>query len=156
MRQSPAGSEPCLRLIYAIPDAGVSCEWVVLLNADATDITFLDENDDAARYFLPKLSLTALKPLVLKKSLPIYPPIAAAAHVSGDVRIQVNVGPDGKASKPVALSGPPMLLETSIEAVEYYWKFHPLQIGNRTVPFQAEILFRFSYTGITASVSSLP
>src|SRR3569832_153118 len=36
----PAGSGPCVRLIYSVPDAEVSCEWTVLLNAAATDLTF--------------------------------------------------------------------------------------------------------------------
>jgi len=39
----PAGSGPCVRLAYSVPEAEVSCEWTVLLNAKATDLTFLDE-----------------------------------------------------------------------------------------------------------------
>jgi hypothetical protein len=62
----PAGSGPCVKLIYSVPDADVSCEWVVALSADGTDVTFLDENDDAARYFMPKLFATTLEPFVLK------------------------------------------------------------------------------------------
>jgi len=152
----PAGSGPCVKLIYSVPDAGVSCEWVVVLNADATDVTFLDENDDAAHYFMPKLYATALKPLVLRKSLPVYPPIAGAAHVEGDVKVKIPVAADGKSSKPVVISGPPMLVQTSLDTAESYWKFKPLQIGQRTVPYEAEILFRFSYAGFSASIGSVP
>jgi len=138
----PAGSGPCVKLVYSVPDAAVSCEWVVALNADATDVTFLDENDDAAHYFMPKLFSAGLQHLVIKKSEPVYPPIAAAACVQGDVKIKALVGVDGKAATPVLLSGPPMLQQTSADAARS-WQFKPLQIGARAVPYQAEVLFRF-------------
>ena len=46
----PATDEKCVEVIYNVPAAEVRCSWVVLLNADATDGQFLDENDDAATY----------------------------------------------------------------------------------------------------------
>jgi hypothetical protein len=160
----PAGSGPCVRLIYSVPDAGVSCEWSVLLNADATDVTFLDENDDAAHYFMPLLSTAALSGLVANKSMPTYPPIAVAAHVEGDVKLYAIVGVDGKPSRVMQIGGAPMLTQTAIDACDL-WQFRPLQIGDRTVPFVTMVLFHFSNprmdtstfkTTFTGSVTSTP
>lgn len=139
----PAGSGPCVKLIYSVPDAGVACEWIVLLNADATDVTFLDENDDAAHYFMPRLSTAALSRLVANKSMPKYPAIAVAAHVEDDVKVYAIVGVDGKPSKVVQIGGAPMLTQAAIDAC-YLWQFKPLQIGDRTVPFVTMVLFHFS------------
>ena len=151
----PAGSGACLRVIYAVPEAAVSCEWVVLLNTDGSDVTFLDENDDAAHYFLVKLSAAAAKPLVLNKREPVYPPIAGAAHVQGDVKVEILIRANGRTSMGEA-TGPPMLTGASTDAARD-WDFKPLQIGNRTVPYQTEIVFHFTSSGlITGLVTSTP
>jgi TonB family protein len=152
----PAGSGPCLRLIYAVPDASVSCEWVLVLSADAKDVTFLDENDDAARYFMPKLSPAAVKSLVQVRHLPVYPPIAQAARVQGDVKLPILVRPDGNfsATSPI---GPPMLTQAAVDALSE-WRFKPLQIGSRAVAFEAEIIFHFEGSGFPSggTVQSTP
>jgi hypothetical protein len=49
-----------------------------------------------------------------------------------------------------------MLVQTSLDTAESYWRFKPLQIGNRSVPFEAEILFRFAYSGFSGSVGTVP
>ena len=149
----PAGTGPCVHLIYSVPDAGVACEWTVILNADATDITFLDENDDAAHYFMPRLSTAALSRLVANKSMPKYPPIAVAAHVEGDVKLYAIVGVDGKPSNVVQIGGAPMLTQAAIDAC-YLWQFKPLQIGDRTVPFVTMVLFHFSNPRMDTSTFS--
>jgi TonB family protein len=139
---APIGGGPCVRLIYATPDAGVSCEWVVALTADASDVTFLDENDDAARYFMPRLSLAAAHLLMLNQSPAVYPAIARAAHVQGTVKLQVLVGPDGRTPSIQAISGPPMLTGSARDAAQNV-KFKPLQIGGRSVAFQTEMVYHF-------------
>ena len=152
----PAGSGPCVRLIYAVPDAEVACEWVVVLNADATDVTFLDENDDAARYFMPRLSAAAVKQLLQARVMPAYPPIAQAAHVQGPVKVPILVRPDGNFSATTP-TGPPMLTQACIDAVGG-WKFKPLQIGSRFVAFEAVVTFQFESSGFSSggTVASIP
>jgi TonB family protein len=153
---TPGNNRPCLRVIYTDPDAGVSCEWVVLLDQDGATGSILDENDDAAHYFMQKLTPETARPLVLKRGDPVYPPIAIAAHVQGDVKMQVVVGPDGKPVVAVIVSGPPMLNGAAREAVGG-WTFQPLQIGTRAVMFQTEITFRFTTSGPPfGKISSIP
>jgi TonB family protein len=132
-------------VIYQVPEAEVSSEWVVLLNEDGSS-TIIEQNDDATRYFLQKLSPDETKPLVLTRKNAKYPPIAAAAHVSGEVKFQVVVGPDGKLTKAVLISGPEMLRASAIETLKT-WAFKPLTIGTRAVPFRTEVTFRFVTSG---------
>jgi hypothetical protein len=144
-----------MRVIYQAPDAGVSCEWVVLLSPDGTSGSILDQNEDATRYFLDRISADDAKPLVLTRRLPIYPPIAVAALVKGDVKFQLVVGPDGKfVGNPV--SGPPMLTGAATDAIKG-WTFKPLILGGRAVSFQTEVTFHFATTGGPfSSVTSTP
>jgi hypothetical protein len=152
---APPGSGACVRLIYTVPDAGASCEWVVLLKDDGSDVTILDENDDAAHYFLVKLSAAAARQLLVSSREPVYPPIARAAHVEGNVKLQILVSADGKTTVD-GVTGPPMLTATSTEAARD-WRLKPLQIGNRTVPYQTEIVFHFGVSGRSTGMdASIP
>ena len=46
---------------------------------------------------------------VAESSLPAYPPMARAAHVTGDVTVQVTFNPDGVVAQNQIISGPEML-----------------------------------------------
>ena len=151
---APAGSGPCVHLIYAVPDAEVSCEWTILLNSDGTDVTFLDENDDAAHYFMPKLSAAALKLLIISRSLPTYPAIARAAHVQGEVKLSILVRTDGNFSA-MTISGPPMLIQAAQDALRD-WRFKPLMIGERASSYEAVIPFQFEPNGSSLGGTTIP
>jgi len=155
--QAPAeGNRPCLRVIYSVPDAEVTCEWVVLLDQDGANGAILEQNDDATHYFMQKLSANEAKPLVIKRSTPVYPAIAEAAHVQGDVKLQVIVGPDGKPATVTVISGNGMLTGAARDAVRG-WTFKPFQIGTRTVSFQTEVTFHYTTAGMNlSSISSTP
>ena len=47
---------------------------------------------------------------------PAYPPIAAAAHASGDVKVQVVIDKDGTVIAAAAIGGHPLLQATSVTA----------------------------------------
>lgn len=152
----PDNAGPCLRVIYRVAEADVSCEWVVLLDKDGSNGTILDQNDDATHYFMHKLSPESLKPLVLTRSEPTYPPIAIAAHLQGVVQFQIVVSPAGKPLSAAVISGPPMLTGAAKEAIAG-WTFKPLQIGTRAVPFQTMITFNFvSLDPPIVKVTSIP
>src|SRR5580698_9034843 len=48
----------------------------------------------------------------------IYPPIALAAHVSGDVVLKIALRPDDVIDSVEVVSGPPMLRQTAIESIK--------------------------------------
>ena len=63
---------------------------------------------------------------------PIYPPIARAAHVTGNVILLVEFSQDGSVKESRALSGPEMLKASAHDYV-VSWKANPYA-GSRTCP----------------------
>ena len=61
---------------------------------------------------------------VKSKVAPVYPELAKQMSVSGTVKVQVTVAPNGsvKAAKP--LGGHPLLIESAVDAVKK-WKYEP-------------------------------
>jgi protein TonB len=88
--------------------------------------------------------------------MPVYPPIAAAAHVSGQIEIQIVVGLDGKITNVGMPVGPAMLRASAVEAVKE-WTFKPYRIGTHPVPFTTLITFQFTTTGThSEKIQSIP
>jgi TonB family protein len=59
-----------------------------------------------------RISLSKLSP-------PTYPPLARQAHISGEVRLEVRIHPDGSVESVSAQSGPAMLIPTSVESAKH-------------------------------------
>jgi TonB family protein len=76
---------------------------------------------------------------------PIYPPIAAAARVEGDVVISVVIDAQGRVSSEKVVSGPAMLQQSALDAVKK-WQFAPFALNDTpasvsatlTIPFHLE------------------
>jgi TonB family protein len=138
----PQTEERCVEIFYEVPEEAVRCSWVVLLNADGTDGKFLDENDDTDRYMRLKVTKDEAAALVDTRKKPAYPPIAVASGVAGAVILDVLVGKTGEVQKARIVSGHPMLQGASIDAARS-WKFKPMMVGARTVPYEIQLVFTF-------------
>ncbi len=142
----PKTQETCVEVFYEVPAESVRCSWVVQLNGDGADGTFLDENDDAERYMLRMVSQDEARALIVSRQKPVFPPIAIMAHVNGAVVMQVLVDGTGKVQKVTVLSGPAMEQEAALEAARG-WHFKPLVIGTRAVPYEVQLAFTFQTQG---------
>jgi len=81
---------------------------------------------------------------IAKLKAPIYPPIALAAHVYGDVTLNITIRPDGKPATVDVKSGPPMLQQAAVESARQSL-FQPLfehagQVHELIYRFQAHQL----------------
>jgi TonB family protein len=56
--------------------------------------------------------------LIVNLPPPVYPPIARAARVSGDVEVSFQLRADGTVVTAEAVSGPPMLRQAAIDGVK--------------------------------------
>ncbi len=80
-----------------------------------------------------------------QKTDPLYPPIAAAARIEGDVVISVVVDTNGQVASEKVLSGPAMLQQAALDAVKK-WQFAPFTADGTamrvtttlTIPFHLE------------------
>ena len=61
---------------------------------------------------------------MIKQVHPTYPPEAVRRHIEGTVIVSIEVDKNGKVEKAKAVSGPPELLQTSMEAARQY-QFEP-------------------------------
>lgn len=142
----PKTQETCVGVFYQVPAESVRCSWVVLLNANGTDGTFLDENQDAARYMVRMVSEDEATTVIRSRDKPLYPAIAQAAHISGVVAIDVLVDRSGNLQKALVVSGPPMLLAAALEAAKS-WRFKPLVVGSQGLPYMVQLAFSFHTNG---------
>jgi len=73
---------------------------------------------------------------------PIYPPIAKAAHISGDVHLAVTIEADGKVSGVKTISGPAMLMGAAIDAVKS-WTYAPFEVAGTAERVTTEVTVPF-------------
>jgi TonB family protein len=75
----------------------------------------------------------------------IYPAIAQAAHVQGDVVIRLTIDPSGRVSATKVLSGPPLLRQAAIDALKQ-WTYKPFEVNGApaTVITDATVKFELS------------
>jgi protein TonB len=62
---------------------------------------------------------------VKSKTLPVYPELARRMNVSGKVKIEIVVAPDGHVKSTRVVGGHPLLVQTCQDAVKE-WKFVPM------------------------------
>ena len=78
--------------------------------------------------------------LVLPK--PVYPPIAAAAHASGQVSVKVILDVDGKVIAAAAIGGHPLLQATSVRAARDA-VFTPTKLNGQPIKVTGVIVYNF-------------
>lgn len=61
---------------------------------------------------------------VKTKVSPMYPELARKMNVSGTVKVQVTIAPNGSVKSAKALGGHPLLIDPAVDAVKK-WKYEP-------------------------------
>jgi TonB family protein len=56
--------------------------------------------------------------VLIKLSPPLYPPLAREARIGGDVKIQIEIRPDGSAASVGVISGHPLLKQAALESAQ--------------------------------------
>jgi TonB family protein len=77
-----------------------------------------------------------------KRVEPVYPITARAAHISGDVVVELIVDEEGDVLSARAISGHPLLKEAALNAA-WDWKFSPTIYQGRPVKVIGQIEFHF-------------
>jgi TonB family protein len=78
-----------------------------------------------------------------QRSEPQYPPDALAAHVTGEVVLEVVVGPDGLVASIRTVSGDPALAASAADAVRA-WRYEPYRLQGRPAEFQTDVTLKFA------------
>ncbi|HKP83618.1 MAG TPA: energy transducer TonB [Pyrinomonadaceae bacterium] len=80
---------------------------------------------------------------VLELPKPKYPAIARAAHVSGQVSVQLLIDVDGTVLEAVAVSGHPLLYGASVQAAKNA-RFSPTKLEGKPVKVAGVIVYNFA------------
>ena len=71
----------------------------------------------------------------------VYPPIAIAAHLQGVVILRVNFSTTGSVSSVESISGPQMLVDSTIEQLNG-WQFHTNAVGDQSCQSLVVVKYR--------------
>jgi TonB family protein len=74
---------------------------------------------------------------------PLYPAVAIAGHISGTVVLHAIIGRDGTVQQVEYVSGPPLLLKASMEAVKQ-WVYEPTTLNGHPVEVDSTISVVFT------------
>lgn len=93
-----------------------------------------------------RVSQGVLQGNLLHQVQPQYPPIARAARISGSVVIKATIGKDGTMTGLQVMSGPPMLINSALEAVKQ-WRYKPWVLNGEAVDVETVITVNFNLSG---------
>src|SRR5271156_5991767 len=77
---------------------------------------------------------------------PVYPAIARTAHISGTVVLHALIAKDGTIERLQVVSGPPLLLKSSMDAVQQ-WVYRPTLVNGEPALVDTTISVVFSLDG---------
>jgi protein TonB len=80
---------------------------------------------------------------LIHKVLPVYPPLAKMTRVSGTVHLTGIIGTDGTIRDLHVESGPPLLIQTTLEAVRQ-WVYQPTLLSGKPVEVVTSINVTFT------------
>ena len=91
----------------------------------------------------PAPSEAALVPPKLLKAVnPVYPPDAMRGYITGDVRVDAVVDPDGRIGALKILGGPMLLRQAAVDALKQY-EYAPATQAGRAVPAHVNVTVKF-------------
>jgi protein TonB len=72
----------------------------------------------------------------------VYPQLAKAQHVSGDVKVDALIDETGRVTAMKIVSGPALLHQAAMEAVRQ-WKYRPATLDGKPVPMHLTVTVQF-------------
>jgi TonB family protein len=91
----------------------------------------------------PSAMSQSVEPIqVLKRVSPLYPSMAKARGIKGDIVVRAHVGKDGHVSNLEMVSGIPIFRDAAFEAVKQ-WQFKPAMVNGQAVDQDEVIRFDF-------------
>jgi len=103
----------------------------------------IDPDGLAQGFVIPKLNQAEIADHLMIYVAPVYPAIAEAAKVEGNVVVSIEIGPDGLVRSARAVSGPKMLRQVASDAVRH-WRYQPFHEGASSITVTGDALVSFS------------
>jgi protein TonB len=81
---------------------------------------------------------------LIKSVPPVYPRLAKANHVTGDVALDALIDNRGNVTDVKVVSGPTLLREAAMDALRS-WKYEPARLDGRAVAAHLSITVKFRF-----------
>lgn len=79
---------------------------------------------------------------LVHKVIPEYPMVAKQLHIQGVVVLMALIGKDGRVEHLQVISGPPLLVQPAMRAVEQ-WQYRPYMLNHEPVEVQTQVTVNF-------------
>jgi TonB family protein len=104
----------------------------------------------------PKIDEVTARANLIKQVDPVYPAIAKASHVTGDVVLQVKLSAKGTVESATAISGSSLLRPAALSAVKQ-WVFKPTKIDGLSSAVDTQITITFPFgAAVLAKKAEIP
>jgi protein TonB len=80
---------------------------------------------------------------LMNSATPVYPPLAKMARMQGTVKFQATIGKDGAVDDLMLISGPPLLVQSAMDAVKK-WTYKPMVLNGSPVAVVTTIDINFT------------
>jgi protein TonB len=84
------------------------------------------------------ISAGEMAAMLIQHTLPVYPPIAKAARISGTVVLQAEISRTGSVKEIQVVSGPAMLQQAALDAVKD-WRYKPYLLNNEPIEVETTV-----------------
>jgi len=109
----------------------------------------LEQMASAANVAPPPAPLTRIKvggdvhpPVLISSVVPVYPAMAKASGIEGNVVVQASISPTGSVVGTKVISGPALLRQAAVEALRR-WKYHPAMLNGSPVAVEVSVTMSF-------------
>src|SRR5690348_17116829 len=82
------------------------------------------------------------QPKLLASVAAVYPPLARAQHVQGDVVIDALIDTTGKVTATKVITGHPLLQSAAVDSLRF-WKYQPAQLNGQAIPIHINVTITF-------------
>lgn len=84
--------------------------------------------------------------MLISKPLPVYPPLARQARITGTVVLHAIISKDGRVEELTVISGHPLLVQAAKDAVQQ-WRYRPTLLNGEPVEVDTTIQVTFTMGG---------
>ena len=82
------------------------------------------------------------QPKLLSSTAAVYPPLARAQGVQGDVTVDALIDANGKVSATTVLTGNPLLQKAAVDSLRQ-WKYQPAKLNGEPIPIHINVTIAF-------------
>lgn len=93
-----------------------------------------------------RVSGGVIEGFLIHKVTPVYPRLAVTARQQGQVVLHAIIGRDGTIQNLQVVSGPPLLIQAAMDAVQR-WRYRPYLLNNEPVEVETQITVNFTLGG---------